>query len=120
MQLVFVLFARMLCPPPVPGARSACMQLWCNPALTPAPYSILNPQEDAMVDPGQSGPKPAVMVGMGSFSATVYLEPLSRFQGYWLSSLSLVSLSVWFQSGEQPNSMQVTGGVARGRGAEEL
>lgn len=50
--LVLVLFTHMLCSLTVLSATSACMQLFCNPALTPAPNSIPNPRENGVVDPG--------------------------------------------------------------------
>lgn len=83
--LVLVLSVHMLCSPAVPSTTSACMQLWYNPALTPAPYPIPNPWENAVVDPDHSGPKPAVTVSIGSFHLTVsfiHLELPSRFQSY--------------------------------------
>lgn len=52
MPLVLVLFAHMLCSLTVPSATSACMQLLCNPALTPAPNLIPNPRENKVVDSG--------------------------------------------------------------------
>lgn len=61
--LVLVLFAHILCHPTVPSTTPACTQLWYKPALTPAPYPIPNSREDAVVDPGRSGSKPAIMVG---------------------------------------------------------
>lgn len=52
MPLVLSLFAHMLCSLTVPNTTSACMQLLCNPALTPAPNSIPNPRENEVVDSG--------------------------------------------------------------------